>query len=110
MPLRLRKTLLAFFNIGLVIVLSADAPPGTAARMVGAVSPFVDVHTHRSPSDAVGAVGSALRAMRTENVARLLFLPPPFPRDSPTPYDYGVLRSAESSHRDELAFCSGGGR
>jgi|SRR6185437_9140838 len=109
MPQLLRKTLLAFFSIGIVIVLTADAPSETETRVVVAVSPFIDVHTHPNASDPAGTTRAALRAMRTENAEKLLFLPPPFSPDSPTQYDYEVLRSAEKDHRDELAFGSGGG-
>ncbi len=87
----------------------ADAPHATDAEMVPAASPFIDVHTHPDPSDAVEAVETALRGVRAENAARLLFLPPPFSPDSPNQYDYEVLRSAEKGHRGELAFGGGGG-
>ena len=120
----LRRIRSATLGIGILSVLAAGAglsrrsfghasdaaaPQAADGRMVSARSPFIDVHTHPDPSDTAGAVETALQAMRTENAARFLFLPPPFSPDSPNQYDYEVLRSAEKGHRDELAFGSGGG-
>lgn len=121
---RLRRIRFAIWSIGIVSVLAAwadsswssfghptpaDAPHATDGRTTSAALPFIDVHTHPDPSDAAGAVESALRGMGTENAARLLFLPPPLSPDSPNQYDYELLRSAEKSHGDELVFGGGGG-
>ena len=88
---------------------TAKYTDGAEEHATMALSPFIDVHTHPSPSDPAGAVEPALRTMRAENAAMIVFLPPPFSVESRNRYDYDVLRAAEKAHRDVLAFGGGGG-
>jgi predicted TIM-barrel fold metal-dependent hydrolase len=92
-----------------IAAIAAGPARVTDSGVVAAESPFIDVHTHPDPKDAVGAVGAALQAMRTENAARVLFLPPPFSLDDPARYDDEVLLSAEKGQGNKLAFLGGGG-
>src|SRR5690242_702692 len=46
---------------------------GTAA-----LSPYIDVHTHLDETDVDGSMQSAIRAMPSENLARIIFMPSPF--------------------------------
>jgi predicted TIM-barrel fold metal-dependent hydrolase len=76
---------------------------------VAAFSPYIDVHAHLDPGDAAGSVAVAVRAMRVENAARLLFLPSPFTFHDPGRYAAEIIRKAESKYPNRLAFLGGGG-
>jgi len=84
-----------------------DQPPSVAAR--SATSPFVDVHTHPEPSDPESSVRAALEAMKLENAAKIVFMPPPFTADDPGRYDAEILLPAVMGHADKLAVLGGGG-
>ncbi|HVA95789.1 MAG TPA: amidohydrolase family protein [Candidatus Dormibacteraeota bacterium] len=83
--------------------------PAADAQPAAAMSPFIDVHVHLERSSAASAIQAALQAMRTENAAKLLFLPSPFTLSNATRFDAEFLRTAEKGHRDKLAFLGGGG-
>ena len=74
-----------------------------------AMSPFVDVHTHPDPSDPERSVRAALEAMKLENAARIVFMPPPFTADDPGRYDAEILLPAVKVRADKLAVLGGGG-
>ena len=88
-------------------VAAQDQPPALAARP--AMSPFVDVHTHPDPSAPARSVQAALEAMKLENAAQIIFMPPPFTADDPGRYDAEILLPAIKGHTDKLAVLGGGG-
>ena len=73
------------------------------------MSPFVDVHAHPDPSDPARSVQAALEAMKLENAAKIVFMPPPFTADDPGRFDAEIILRAAKSHADTLAVLGGGG-
>jgi len=69
----------------------------------------VDVHTHPEPSDLEHSVQAALEAMKAENAARIVFMPPPFTAGDPARYDAEIILAAVIGHADKLAVLGGGG-
>jgi len=88
-------------------VVAQDQPPSLAAR--SATSPFVDVHTHPDSSQPERSVQAALEAMKLENAAKIVFMPPPFTADDPGRYDAETLLPAVKGHADKLVVLGGGG-
>jgi predicted TIM-barrel fold metal-dependent hydrolase len=88
-------------------VAAQGQPSALAARP--AMSPFVDVHTHPDPSDPTRSVQAALEAMKLENAAKIVFMPPPFTADDPARYDAEIILNAVKGHADKLAVLGGGG-
>lgn len=81
----------------------------TETAPVAAASPFIEVHTHLDPKDSAGSLQAALRAMKIENAAKMVFLPSPFTPDDPNRFDDEALIAAEKDHRDKFVFLGGGG-
>ncbi len=79
------------------------------AEPVAALSPFIDVHAHLEPSEPAHSVQAALRAMSTENAAKIVFMPPPFTADAPARYDAEAILTAVKGHADKLVVLGGGG-
>jgi len=105
--------LLLALGIGLALLTHSRAAarpaPRPAPPVVAAASPFIETHAHLEPKDTSGSIQAALRAMDSENAAKIIFLPSPFTPDDPTRFDDEVLISAEKDHRDKFAFLGGGG-
>src|SRR5690348_18072354 len=55
-----------------------------ASSAVAAASPFIETHAHLDQKDTSGSIQAALKAMPSENAARIIFLPSPFTPDDPT--------------------------
>ena len=90
-------------------VLGAAKQPASPAEPVPATTPFVDVHTHLEPSNPAHSVQAALQAMKRENAAKIVFMPPPFTADDPARYDAEIFLPVVKGHRDKLAVLGGGG-
>ena len=56
--------------------------PGEAgprpAQPVAALSPYIDVHAHLEADTADASIRAARQAMKSENAAKILFLPAPY--------------------------------
>lgn len=81
---------------------------GGAGRARATV-PFVDVHAHLEPDDPGRAVQSALRRMASGDVAKIVFMPPPFTAEDPGRYDADIILPALRGHAGRLAALGGGG-
>src|ERR1700730_7470720 len=89
---------------------SAEMQPRAAGtRVVAAISPYIDVHCHLDPANAVGAIQATLEAMHAANTAKLIFMPSPFTPDDRNRFDDEVILAGERGHRDKLVFLGGGG-
>jgi hypothetical protein len=93
----------------LSLLLGAENRQPPPAEPVPAISPFVDVHAHLEPSDPEHSVQAALRAMSSQNAAKIIFMPPPFTADDPARYDAEIILAAVKGHADKLAVLGGGG-
>jgi predicted TIM-barrel fold metal-dependent hydrolase len=110
-------TMLLAASIGLMFLVHTRAaarpapahPAPPPPPVVAALSPFIEVHAHLEPKDTAGSIQAALRAMDSENAAKIIFLPSPFTPDDPTRFDDEVLISAEKGHAGKFAFLGGGG-
>ena len=87
---------------------SQDHQPPTEAS-IAASSPFVDVHAHLDPADPRRSIEAALKAMPTENVVKIIFMPPPFTLDDAARYDADIILAAAKGHEDKLIVLGGGG-
>jgi predicted TIM-barrel fold metal-dependent hydrolase len=110
--------LLMLVSVGIALTLFPHAhaaarpvprPAEPETGPVAALSPFIEVHTHLEPNDAVGSIQAALQAMEAENAVKMIFLPSPFTPDDPTRFDDELLIATEKNHRDKFAFLGGGG-
>jgi len=86
-----------------------NQPLSPAAGPAPAMSPFVDAHAHPEPTSMEQSVHAALRAMTSENAAKIIFMPPPFTADDPARYDAEIILAAVKGHADKLAVLGGGG-
>jgi len=83
--------------------------PATPEQVLRAASPYIDVHAHLDPHDASGSLQAAVKAMRAENAARIIFLPSPDVANGPERYDSEILVAAEKKFPGKFAFLGGGG-
>jgi hypothetical protein len=83
--------------------LSPDMKP------VPALSPFIDGHTHFDAPEAAAAIQAALKAMKEENAAKIIFLPSPFTLQDKARFDADVIAAAEKAYPSKFAFMGGGG-
>ena len=97
---------LAFFAHGRMAAKAALPRPAPASA---AASPFIETHAHLDQKDTSGSIQAALKAMPSENAARIIFLPSPFTPDDPTRFDYDLLAAAEKDHPGKFAYLGGGG-
>ena len=86
---------------------ASDGVPAAADRAGG--SPFVDAHTHLDPREPRRSIQAALQGMVRENVARIVFMPPPSTFEDPARYDAEVFLGALRGQEEKLRFLGGGG-
>jgi amidohydrolase family protein len=86
---------------------AAKSPAGT--KLVPALSPYIEVHSHFDEHDAEGTVRSALRALGRQNTAKIYLLIPPMTFDDPGVYDAEVILPAAKKYPDQLGVLGGGG-
>ena len=99
---------------GLVVLLATGAPSAQARQApvqppVGAISPYIDVHTHLEREVAETSIERAVEAMRTSNAVRYLFLPSPFDEQSARSFDIEFIQAAARTHADVISMSGGGG-
>lgn len=87
---------------------SQDHQPSAEAS-ISAASPFIDAHAHLDPADPRRSIEAALQAMHSENVAKIVFMPPPFTLDDPARHDADIILAAAKGHEDKLVVLGGGG-
>ncbi len=89
---------------------SSQAPKmPSAMEPVPAATPFVEEHAHFDEKDPVGAVRSAMAAMRRENAAMIVFQISPDTFDHPGRYDSEIILAEVKKHPGKLALTGGGG-
>ena len=81
----------------------------TPAPGVAALSPFIDVHAHMDHVDSERSVQAAMDAMKSENAAKIIFLPSPWTPEDKDRFDFEFFVAPVKKHPDKLAFLGGGG-
>ena len=76
---------------------------------VSALSPYVDNHAHPDSSNIQASIEAVLVAMPRENLARIVFMPPPFTMADSMRYDAEVILAAAKNHRGKVGVFGGGG-
>jgi hypothetical protein len=97
---------------GLALPSAKMQQPPASVESIVALSPYVDTHAHfdaKILADPNGEIDAALREMRHENAAKLIFMPGPFLPDDPNRFDHDAFMAAVKKHADKLAFQGGGG-
>ncbi len=82
---------------------------GMTTQVVAALSPFIDVHSHMDHINSERSVEAALNAMRSENAAKIIFLPSPWTPEDKDRFDFEFFLAAVKKHPDKLSFLGGGG-
>lgn len=79
-------------------------------------SPIIDVHCHihraprfRTSNSFEAAARAALQSMDKHGIATMIVMPPPFPENHRTLYDYRVFLPIVKQHPERFAFLGGGG-
>ncbi len=78
-------------------------------KLVAALSPYIDVHTHLDESDVDGSMQSAIRAMPEENLAKIVFMPSPFTLADAGRFEVERLLPAARKFPGKIALLGGGG-
>jgi hypothetical protein len=79
------------------------------AQPVAALSPYIDVHAHLEAETAEASIQAARQAMKSENAAKILFLPAPYTAEDGARVDSEVIAMAEKKSPGAFAFLGGGG-
>jgi predicted TIM-barrel fold metal-dependent hydrolase len=79
------------------------------AQPVAALSPYIDVHAHLEADTAEASIQAARQAMKSENAAKILFLPAPYTAEDAARVDSEVIAAAEKKSPGVFAFLGGGG-
>lgn len=82
-------------------------PPPTGERVVPAVSPYIDAHTHFDEHDPEGSVRAILQAAPRENMVKTYLLIPP-DTVSPSGIDAAGILAAAKRYPGKLAVLAGG--
>src|SRR4029077_14115587 len=80
--------------LGSHLLLARQAPAKTtvpADKVIAAVSPYIEVHTHFDEKNPAAAVQAALRGMQRQKASMIFFLAPPDTFDSPGKFDTDVI-------------------
>jgi predicted TIM-barrel fold metal-dependent hydrolase len=76
---------------------------------IAAISPFIDVHVHLEKAVADESINLAVQAIRTENIAKYLFLPSPFDEEGPGSFDVEFIKATTKNYSGKIAVSGGGG-
>ena len=101
----MRQSAFALFA-GFLLVSQSQPRP---AQPVAALSPFIDVHAHLEAEIADVSIQAARQAMKSENAAKILFLPAPYTAGDTGRVDSDVIAAAEKKSPGAFAFLGGGG-
>jgi len=101
----MRQSAFALFASFLLVSQSQPRP----AQPVAALSPFIDVHAHLEAETADVSIQAARQAMKSENAAKILFLPAPYTAGDTGRVDSDVIAAAEKKSPGAFAFLGGGG-
>jgi len=102
-----RVLLTACFLI-VAIRLASGPPPSSERRVVPAVSPYIDAHTHFDERDPEGSVRAIIQAARRENMVKTYLLIPPDTENPSGTIDAAGILAAAKHYPDRLAVLGGG--
>jgi len=102
----MRQSAFALFASFLLVSQSQPRP----AQPVAALSPFIDVHAHLEAETADVSIQAARQAMKSENAAKILFLPAPYTAGDTGRVDSDVIAAAERSRRVRSRFSAAAAR
>jgi predicted TIM-barrel fold metal-dependent hydrolase len=92
-----------------VIPGSRAGQKGGGPRSIGALSPYIDTHTHFDEKNPEGTVQAVLKAERVQRAAKIYLQIPPYSFDDPTKYDAEVILPAAKKYADKIGVLGGGG-
>lgn len=78
-------------------------------RLVPALSPYIDVHTHLDETNVDGSIQAAIAAMPQENLAQIVFMPSPFTLADANRFDIEQLLAGAKKHPGRIYLLGGGG-
>jgi predicted TIM-barrel fold metal-dependent hydrolase len=87
----------------------AQTQSSSPHKIVAALSPYIDVHTHLDETDVDGSMQLAIRAMPDENLAKIVFMPSPFTLADANRFDVERLAPAAKKSSGKIAVLGGGG-
>lgn len=96
------KAALTVAIAGAFYVRAAEPPVKSAV-------PYLDTHAHLNPSDMEGSFTAALAAMPRENLAKIIFMPPPFGPADPASFDAEPILAVAKKYPGKIAVFGGGG-
>jgi predicted TIM-barrel fold metal-dependent hydrolase len=100
---------LALLVQALVSAQTRPAGQSADAKTAGAISPYIDAHTHFDEHNPEGAVRAALEGVSRQNLAKLYLMIPPDTFDHPGHYDAELILNIAKKHPQKLAVIAGGG-
>ncbi|MGB6947410.1 MAG: hypothetical protein WBE37_33730 [Bryobacteraceae bacterium] len=107
-PMIGRRVLPTVCFLIVAVSLAPSAPPPTEQRVVPAVSPYIDAHTHFDERDPEGSIRAIMRAFPRQNMVRAcLLISPDTTSPSGTADAAGILAAAKS-FPGKLAVLAGG--
>jgi predicted TIM-barrel fold metal-dependent hydrolase len=84
---------------------NSSGPP----KLVAALSPYIDVHTHLDETNVDGSVQSAIRDMPEESLAKIVFMPSPFTLADASRFDVERLLPTAKKYPGKIYVLGGGG-
>jgi predicted TIM-barrel fold metal-dependent hydrolase len=111
---RLRRSSAGIFLAFAYLVFATQAAPAARRSPVKskaepALTPFIDAHTHFDGHNPEGAVRAAVRALRSENAVKILFLSVPDTYDDPGRVTSDIILPAAKKYPGKVAVLGGGG-
>lgn len=98
----------AYLTFATLTAPGARRPP-VASKVVPALTPYIDAHTHFDGHNPEGAVRAAVQALRQENAVRILFLSVPDTYNDPGRVASDVILPAAKKYPGKVAILGGGG-
>lgn len=97
-------------EIGYAHPTTAQAGDSSASRKpVGALSSYIDVHTHLDETNVEGSMQAAIGDMPQENLAKIVFMPSPFTLADANRFDVERLVPAAKKYPGKIYLLGGGG-
>lgn len=103
-----RVLLTACFVVGAIQLASSAPPPPTERRILPAVSPYIDAHTHFDEHDPEGSVRAIIQAFPQENMVKAYLLIPPDTENPSGAIDAARILAAAKGYPEKLAVLGGG--
>jgi predicted TIM-barrel fold metal-dependent hydrolase len=104
-------TLCASGRIAALLFVTAVCATNAASqqRFSAARVPYIDVHAHLDVSDIDASMRAVRDAPKSQDVARIVFMPPPFTTTDAARYDCEAIQAVSKQFPDTLSFLGGGG-